>query len=214
VEQLSRARRTAWLGVLLLLGACETTPPAESATPAYCPSPPALPVNAQGLIILPPALRQDTPDPDAAWAYALRETLAQPQRLAGRGAATAQGLAQLEYLTNSFNFNQRFRTLPVGAQPRQQVGSRAMRAWLGIAPATPDAEVVGALFATECALRANDRAAAAQALARVAQAPDALDIIAPPGGAPPALPRTTVAAASGAAWAIEDQERGPVRFGR
>jgi hypothetical protein len=211
VAQLSRARLG--LALALLAGGCTSATLPESPTPAWCPVPPPLAVNREGLIQLPNELRQVTPDPESAWAYGVRDTLGRPALLAGRGAETAQGLARLEFLANSFTHNMRFLTSPGLAQPRMQQGRRALREWLGIPPTTPDAQVVGALFATECALRANDRAAAARALAQVAQAPDALEAIAPSSGAPPAIPAATQVAASSAVWAVQGNERGQLRFG-
>lgn len=200
------------LAVLLLAG-CATGPLPESAAPAYCPAPPALPVNDQGLILLPPVVAGPGTDPDTFWANELEVSLAAPSRLAGRGPETAQALARLEYLANGFQHNLRWQTLPVSAQPQLRNGSLALRDSLGIARDAPAQDVVGALFATECLLRAGDRAGAARALARVARAPDALDLIAPPGGnAPPRLPGATVAAASVAAKAIRDRHRVPFFF--
>jgi hypothetical protein len=201
---------------LAMLAGCATGPLPESATPAYCPSPPALPVNAQGLILLPPVVAGPGPasDPDAFWANELETSLAEPWRLAGRGPETAQALARLEYLANGFQHNMRWQFLPFAAAPQLQSGSRAFRDSLGIARDAPDQDVVGALFATECLLRVGDRAGAERALARVAQAPDALDLIAPPGGnAAPRVPAATVAAASVAAKAIRNNGRTPLLFG-
>lgn len=200
------------LGLALLAGGCATATLPASPTPDWCPTPPPLAMDAQGLIQLPNVVRQLTPDPESSWAYALRGSLGRPALLAGHGAATAQALAQLEYLANGLTHSMRFISAPALAQPRLQLGRRALREWLGIAPTTPDAQVVGAFFATECALRANDREAARRALAQVAQAPDALEAIAPSSGAPPAVPAATQAAASSAVWAVQGQA-GPLRLG-
>lgn len=203
-----------WLAALL--AGCASGPLPQSATPGYCPTPPALPVNAQGLILLPPVVAGPGPasDPDAFWANELESSLAAPSRLAGRGPETAQALARLEYLANGFQHNMRWQFLPFAAGPQLRAGSWALRDSLGIARDAPDQDVVGAFFATECYLRVGDRAGAQRALARVAQAPDALDLIAPPGvNAPPRVPGATVAAASVAAKAIRNNGRTPFMLG-
>jgi hypothetical protein len=181
--------------------------------PAYCPSPPAIPVNAQGLVLVPPIVRDNAVDWESAFAYRMQFSLASPARLAGKPAVTAQQLAQLEMVANSFQRNIRFQTLPAFGTLSMRQGSEALRQSLGIGPGVSDAQVIGALLRTECALWAGDRPGARTALAQVAQAPDALDLIAPPGGnAPPRIPNATAAAAAQAAPAIRRQGDTDGRF--
>jgi hypothetical protein len=207
-------RKLAILPVLLALAGCaaDAVSVVETA-PAYCPDPPAIPVNAQGLVLVPPVVRADAADWESDFAYGMQFALASPSRLAGRPAVTARQLAQLEMLNNSFQRNIRFQTLPAFGTLSMRQGSQALRDSLGIGPGVSDPEVIGALLATECALWAGDRARARAALARVAQAPDALDLIAPPGGyAPPRIPQATAAAAAQAAPAIRRQGDTDGRF--
>jgi hypothetical protein len=183
--------------------------------PAYCPNPPAIPVNAQGLVLVPAAVRDNQVDWESTFAYRMQFQLASPARLAGKPAVTAQQLAQLEMLANSFQRNIRFQTLPAFGTLSMRQGSEALRQSLGIGPGVSDPQVIEALLKTECALWAGDRARARTTLAQVAQAPDALDLIAPPGGnAPPRIPNATASAAAQAAPAIRLQGGSEGRFFR
>jgi hypothetical protein len=199
----------AFLPIALAIGvaACAADqPPRVEVDPSYCPDVPAIPVNQQGLVLPPRTFSGVSSDWESVFAYNLEQSLSVPSRLAGRPADTARDLAQLELLANSFQRNLRFQTLPAISVVQMRQGSVALRDTMGVSPEVSSAQVAGALFATECLLRAGDPAAARSALARVAQAPDALDLIAPPGGqAPPRIPGATVVAASVAAKAIRSQ---------
>jgi hypothetical protein len=202
-------KRVLVLAVGLLAGACAADRPTIVEGPSpYCPAPPAIPVNAQGLVLPPGVLRAEANDWESTFAYRLQESLARPARLAGRGPQTAAALAQLEMLGNSFERNLRFQRVPGYGLFTMRQGRAAFRDTMGIPRETPDTAVVGALLATECALWANDRDAARRALGQVARAPDALDLIAPPGGnSPPRIPRDVVLAASNAVPAIRNLDR-------
>lgn len=190
---------------LALLAGCAADAPVQvRAAPAYCPAPPAIAVNAQGLVLPAEALRGGGGgDWETVFAYQLEHGLASPRTLAGRGPETAQQLARLEMLGNSFDRNLRFQRLPAFGLFSMREGRLALRDTLGVGPGIADAELAGALLATECALWAGDRVGARAALARVAQAPDALDLIDPPGGnSPPRIPVAVARAASSAAKAM------------
>lgn len=181
---------------LALLAACDADRPvAEPGPSAYCPTPPAIAVNAQGLAVPPAALRGEGADWESAFAYGLETWLGTPRRLAGRPAMTAQAYARLELLANSFERNERFRFANPSALFHLREARRAIRAALGIAADRPAAEVAAALFAAECAFWANDRAAAAAALAGIGAAAAAMDHLAPAGNAAPPVPRAAVTAA-------------------
>ncbi len=197
------------VAVLLLSGlagcAADRVEVVETA-PAYCPSPPAVPVNAQGVVLPPPVVTANAPDWESTFAYRLQFSLASPSKLAGKGAQTAQALAELEMLGNSFQRSLRFQTLPAFGQLSMQQGRIALRQTLGIGPGVADQQLIGALLDAECALWAGDRAKARAALAHVASAPDALDLIAPPGAdSAPRIPAAVAAAAATAAPAIRAQ---------
>jgi hypothetical protein len=202
-------KRVLVLAAALLAGACAADRPnIVEGPPPYCPAPPAIPVNAQGLVLPPGVLRAEANDWESTFAYRLQETLARPGRLAGRAPQTAAALAQLEMLGNSFERNLRFQRVPGYGLFTMRQGRVAFRDTMGIPRETPDVQVVGALLAAECALWAGDREAARAALAQVAQAPDALDLIAPPGSnSPPRIPRDVVLAASNAVPAIRNLDR-------
>lgn len=182
---------------LALLGAaCDSDRPvAEPGPSAYCPAPPAILVNAQGLAVPPAALRGEGADWESAFAYGLETWLGTPRRLAGRPAMGAQAYARLELLANSFEANERFRFANPSALFHLRQARAAVRAALGIAPDRPPAEVAAALFAAECAFWADDRGAAALALGSIGGAAMAMDHLAPPGGAAPPVPRAAVTAA-------------------
>jgi len=208
-------KKLAILPILAALAGCaaDAVQVVETA-PAYCPTPPSIPVNAQGLVLVPPVVRDNAVDWESTFAYRMQSSLASPARLAGKPAVTAQQLAQLEMLANSFQRNIRFQTLPTFGFLSMRQGSEALRQALGIGPGVSDVQVIEALLKTECALWAGDRARARTALAQVAQAPDALDLIAPTGGnSPPRIPRATALAAAQAATAIRLQGEPLVRFG-
>lgn len=204
----------------LSLAACaaDRPPPVAERASAYCPNPPAVRVNAQGLVIPPPILSNAATDWESAFAYGLEHSLASPRTLAGKGPQTARELARLGMVGNSFARNQRFQTLAAQGTLTVRTGLWSMRQWLDVAPDLPDSQLVGALLATECALWAGDRRAAQRALAQAARAPDALDRIAPADDrSPPPVPVGVVAAASIAAKAIRSQGTtdGPyIRMGR
>ncbi|MCC7281612.1 MAG: hypothetical protein IT556_04460 [Acetobacteraceae bacterium] len=213
-------RTAAGLGLALLLAGCaaDRPPPVEARAPAYCPNPPAVPVNAQGLVLPPPILRDNAVDWESTYAYRLEFSLASPRTLAGKGPETARDLAWLAMVGNSFDRNLRFQTLAAQGTLMVRTGVWSMRQWLGVAPEVLTPQLVGALLATECALWGADRAAARTALAKVAGAPDALDRVAPADGrSPPPVPREVAAAAAIAAKAIRSQGMtdGPfIRLGR
>lgn len=174
--------------------------------PDYCPNPPAIPTTAQGVILPPRMITNNSPDWESTFAYKLEFSLASPATLAGKPAQTAQALAQLSMLANSFSRSLRFQTLPAFGYLSMQQGSAALRQTLGVGQGVSDPQLIGALLQTECALWAGDRAGARAALEQVAQAPDALDIIAPPGGnAVPRIPGAVAVAAANAAPAIRAQ---------
>jgi len=208
------------LGLALMLAACaaDRPPPVEERASAYCPTPPVVPVNAQGLVLVPPILRSNTVDWESLYAYALEYSLASPRTLAGRAPQTARDLARLDLLGNSFERNQRFQTLAPEGTLMMRTGVWSMRQWLGVPADVSAAQLAGALLATECALWQGDRAAARAVLAKVASAPDALDRIAPADGrSPPPVPVEVAAAASIAAKAIRSHgvADGPfIRLGR
>lgn len=193
--------------VVLAACAADRPPPVATPIPAYCPSPPAIPVNAQGVLLPPRLLVNNAVDWQTDFAYQLQFIVASPQTLAGKPADTAQLLAHLVMLGNGFARDFRFQTLPAFGTLSMQQGVQALRAGLGIPTAMSDAEVALALLRTECALRAGDRAAARSALALVASAPDALGRIAPEDGAAPRIPTVTAAAASQAVRAMQLQEQ-------
>jgi hypothetical protein len=207
------------LGLGLLLGGCaaDRPPPVEERASAYCPSPPAIPVNAQGLVLPPPILRSNAVDWESLYAYGLEYSLASPRTLAGKGPQTARDLARLDMVGNSFDRNLRFQTLPPEGTLMVRTGVWSMRQWLGVAADVPDAQLVGVLLSTECALWEGNRGAARAALAKVASAPDALERIAPADGRRPPVPTEVAAAASIAAKAIRSHgvADGPfIRLGR
>ena len=208
------------LGLALVLAGCaaDRPPPVEERASAYCPTPPVVPVTAQGLVLPPPVLRGNAVDWESVYAYGLEHSLASPRTLAGKGPQTARDLARLDMVGNSFDRNLRFQTLAAEGTLMVRTGVWSMRQWLGVPPDVPDAQLVDALLATECALWEGNRAAARAALAKVAGAPDALERIAPAdGSSPPPVPVEVAAAASIAAKAIRSHgvADGPyIRLGR
>lgn len=209
LPRLARLALAPVAALALLAGCAADAPVLVRAAPAYCPTPPAIAVNAQGLVLPAEALRGGGGgDWESVFAYQLEHGLASPRTLAGRGPETAQQLARLEMLGNSFERNLRFQRLPGFGLFSMRQGRVALRETLGVRPGVADAELAGALLGAECALWAGDRARAAALLRSVADAPDALDLIDPPGGnSPPRIPHATVLAASNAAKALRAMDR-------
>ena len=200
------------LAMLALAGcAADRPPPVPEQVSPYCPDPPAIPVNAQGVLLPPPILVAGAVDWETEFATQLQFTLAQPATLAGKWPETAQVLARLLMLGNGFARDFRFQTLPGFGTLSMQQGVQALRASLGIPASLSVAEVVGAFLRTECALWRRDRVAAQGALAQVASVPDALERIAPQSNAAPQIPPATAAAAAQAirAMQLQDQRRRP-----
>lgn len=206
-------RRTLPCLAMLVLAGCaaDRAPPAPEMASPYCPDPPAIVVNAQGVLLVPPILAGGAVDWQTAFATQAQFGIAQPARLAGRWPETAQGLARLVMLGNAFARDFRFQTLPSFGTFSMQQGVLALRASLGIPASLADGDLASALLRTECALWRGDRVAAQAALAPVASAADALDRIAPRDNQAPRIPSATQAAASQAARAmqLQDQRRRP-----
>jgi len=196
------------LAMLALAGcAADRPPPVPERASPYCPDPPVIPVNAQGVLLPPPILVGGAVDWETNFATQLQFSVAQPATLAGKWPETAQGLAQLVMLGNGFARDFRFQTLPAFGTLSMQQGVQALRASLGIPATLADAEVAGALLRTECALWRRDRVAAQGALAQVASVADALERIAPQSNATPQIPTATAAAAAQAIRAMQLQEQ-------
>lgn len=200
-------RRISWLLAALVLAGCAADRVEVARVPsAYCPAPPPIPANAQGVLLPPAIVTANAPDWETVFAYQLRFSLAAPSTLAGKGPETAQALARLVMLGSSFAHSLRFQMLPGSAWLDMQQAMSTLRAMLGTGPGVSDGQLARALLAAECALWVGDRGGARSALAEVGSAADALDLIAPPGAdTPPHIPRAIATAAASAAPAIEAQ---------
>jgi hypothetical protein len=167
------------LAGLLLLGAC--------AEVRQAPPPP------------PPAdLAAGTADPARAAMGAAAAAFAdRGAGLADRPAEAAQALAQLEFLTAELSRNPRFAPLPESLRREFLLARTESRDALGIDEQAPPDAVVTALLATARALRAGDRAAAAQAMPAPTFRPGGARSIVRLGELGP-LPQTALATGLGA----------------
>lgn len=180
-------RRSAALFGLVLLAACAQ--PQGGAAPAA----PAA--------VMPATLRQTLSDPGRLSIDTTSAVFGNPRSVAGRPAAAADAVAELEWLTVNLTTDQRWTAMQGTVPTQMRAGRDEVRAALGIpADASTDA-VINALDATAAALRAGNRAGATSAIAAVtgqANAARALGVL----DALPALPRAqqaTAAAANGLA---------------
>lgn len=139
---------------LAAMGACLALGLAACAEVRQPPAPPP----PAGLVGLSPDPLRTALDAAAA-AFADRGAA-----LAGRPAAAALAIANLEYATAALPSDPRYRRLAGGAGRDLDLAREEVRDALGVDPDTPAASVISALLAAASALEAGDAAAAARAL--------------------------------------------------
>jgi hypothetical protein len=158
-------------------------------------------MQAAPTAVMPATLRQTLTDPGRMAIDTTSSVFGNPRTVAGRPAAAADAVAELEWLTVNLATDQRWIGLPGNVPVQMRGGRDAVRAALGIPTDAATNAVIEALDATAAALRAGNRVDATAAIAAVtgqANAARAIGVL----DALPSVPRAqqaTAAAANGLA---------------
>jgi hypothetical protein len=119
-------------------------------------------------VSLPEGVDRGIADPTRGAILSSASVFGQPRSVAGNPAAAAEALGQLEYLTVELDTGPRWRQLAPIVGPLMQQGRAQARQVFGIRAEVPPQVAVNAFYGAAAALRAQDQARAAAALAVLA----------------------------------------------